>query len=132
MSQYVDSYAPEDVRAQPPNPDGECATEDEQGHIPNMTAVFHFLLKHHDFIARNQMLYLIVDNRMPEAVSHWPAFASWWASRRKLVGPQEEMTDVLWVCADAETGLRGIPYYWAGVFVLEAARFLFPKQHLRS
>ena len=26
-------------------------------------------------------------------------------------------------------GLRDIPYYWAGVFVLEAARFLFPKQH---
>ena len=26
-------------------------------------------------------------------------------------------------------GLREVPYYWAGVFVLEAARFLFPKVH---
>ena len=25
--------------------------------------------------------------------------------------------------------MRAIPYYWAGVFVLEAARFLFPKVH---
>ena len=26
-------------------------------------------------------------------------------------------------------GLRAVPYYWAGVFVLEAARFLFPEVH---
>ena len=31
--------------------------------------------------------------------------------------------------ADATTGLHKVPYYWAGVFVLEAARFLFPAQH---
>ena len=41
-----------------------------------------------------------------------------------LVGPQEEITEVLWVRADADVGLHRIPYYWAGVFVLEAARFL--------
>ena len=58
-----------------------------------------------------------------------PAFAAWWASRRCLVGPQEETTEVLWVCADATTGLHKIPYYWAGVFVLGAARFLYPAQH---
>lgn len=75
------------------------------------------------------MIYLIVDNRKPEDIAHWPAFASWWSSRRKLVGPQEEMTHVLSVCADSESGLRDIPYYWAGVFVLEAARVLFPTQH---
>ena len=39
------------------------------------------------------------------------------------------ITDVLWVCADDTTGLHKVPYYWAGVFVLEAARFLYPKQH---
>ena len=75
------------------------------------------------------MIYLTVDNRMPADVPHWPAFAAWWASRRCLVGPQEEATDILWVCADATTGLRKVPYYWAGVFVLEAARFLYPAQH---
>ena len=80
-------------------------------------------------IMSNHMIYLIVDNRMPADVPHWPAFAAWWASRRCLVGPQEEATDMLWVCADATTGLHKIPYYWAGVFVLEAARFLYPAQH---
>ena len=77
----------------------------------------------------NQLIYLIVDNRMPADVPHWPAFAAWWASHRCLVGPQEEATDILWVCADATTGLHKVPYYWAGVFVLEAARFLYPAQH---
>ena len=66
---------------------------------------------------------------MPADVPHWPAFAAWWASRRCLVGPQEETTDILWVCADATTGLHKVPFYWAGVFVLEAARFLYPAQH---
>ena len=33
------------------------------------------------------------------------------------------------ICADATTGLHKVPYYWAGVFVLEAARFLYPAQH---
>lgn len=118
-----------DVRSQPPNLDEGYDTDEKQGHLPNMTAVMRFLLQHHDFISRNQMVYLIVDNRKPDSVPHWPAFASWWASRRLLVGPQEESTDVLRVCADDATGLRNVPYHWAGVFVLEAARFLFPKQH---
>ena len=42
---------------------------------------------------------------------------------------QKETTDILWVCADATTGLHKVPYYWAGVFVLEVARFLYPAQH---
>ena len=29
------------------------------------------------------MIYPIVDNRMPADVPHWPAFAAWWASRKK-------------------------------------------------
>ena len=94
-----------------------------------MTAIIHTLMLHRELIVRNHMIYLIVDNRSPAEVPHWPAFAAWWASRRCLVGPQEEATEVLWVCADATTGLHKIPYYWAGVFVLEAARFLYPAQH---
>ena len=27
------------------------------------------------------------------------------------------------------TGFGGVPYYWAGVFVLEVARFMYPQQH---
>ena len=75
------------------------------------------------------MVYVIVDNRAPEEVERWPAFAQWWDARRTLVGPQHERTDILWMQATHTNGLRAVPYYWAGVFVLEAARFLFPKVH---
>ena len=118
-----------DVRAQPPKQDKGCDTQETVGDLPDITAIIHILMLHRELIMRNHMIYLIVDNRQPEAVPHWPAFAAWWASRRCLVGPQEEATEVLWVCADATTGLHKIPYYWAGVFVLEAARFLYPAQH---
>ena len=118
-----------DVRAQPPNQDQGYDTDGIDGDLPNMTAIIHALMLQSELITRNQMIYLIVDNRKPEAIPHWLAFAAWWASRRCLVGPQEEATDVLWVCADNTTGLHRVPYYWAGVFVLEAARFLYPKQH---
>ena len=70
---------------------------------------------------------LIVDNRGPTEVEHWPAFARWWSSRRGLVGPQNEKTDVPWTQANQACGLHDVPYCWAGVFVLEAARFLYPS-----
>ena len=41
------------------------------------------------------MVYLIVDNRDPGEVPYWPAFEKWWLSRRQLVGPHQEKTDVL-------------------------------------
>ena len=75
------------------------------------------------------MVYLIVDNRAPGDVPHWPAFEKWWLSRRQLVGPHQEQTDLLWITASQRTGLRDVPYYWAGVFVLEVARFFYPRQH---
>lgn len=75
------------------------------------------------------MIYLIVDNRDPGEVPYWPAFEAWWLSRCRLVGPHQERTDVLWITADLRNGLWGVPYYWAGVFVLEVARFLYPQQH---
>ena len=118
-----------DVRAQPPKKDTGYEVQDPEGNLPDMTALVHTLMLHRDRILSNHMIYLIVDNRQPEDVPRWPAFAEWWASRRCLVGPQEEITDILWVCADSTAGLHKIPYYWAGVFVLEAARFLYPAQH---
>ena len=118
-----------DVRAQPSKKDEGYAALETEGDLPDTTAIIQTLMLHRDLIMNNQMIYLIVDNRMPADVPHWPAFAAWWASRRCLVGPQEEATDILWVCADATTGLHKVPYYWAGVFVLEAARFLYPAQH---
>ena len=118
-----------DVRAQPSKKDDGYATLETEGDLPDTTAIIQTLILHRDLIMNNQMIYLIVDNRQPVDVPHWPAFAAWWASRRCLVGTQEEATDILWVCADATTGLHKVPYYWAGVFVLEAARFLYPAQH---
>ena len=118
-----------DVRAQPSKKDDGYAALETEGDLPDTTAIIQTLMLHRDLIMSNQLIYLIVDNRMPADVPHWPAFAAWWASRRCLVGPQEEATDILWVCADATTGLHKVPYYWAGVFVLEAARFLYPAQH---
>ena len=114
-----------DVRAQPSKKDDGYAALETEGDLPDTTAIIQTLMLHRDLIMSNQMIHLIVDNRMPTDVQHWPAFAAWWASRRCLVGPQEEATDILWVCADATTGLHKVPYYWAGVFVLEAARFLY-------
>ena len=82
-----------DVRAQPPKQDQGYDTDETDGDLPNMTAIIHALMLHRELITRNNMIYLIVDNRRPEAVPHWPAFAAWWASRRCLIGPQEEATD---------------------------------------
>ena len=129
LDMNLGEVATADVRSQPIDEDNGYATSDSIGHVPDMTAVVRRLLHSRDLILASQMVYLIVDNRTPTEVTHWPAFASWWSSRRNLVGPQEELTEVLWICADRESGLREVPYYWAGVFVLEAARFLFPKQH---
>ena len=80
------------VRSQPPNQDAGYSTDESLGDLPDMTAVIHTLLLHKELITQNRMIYLIADNRKPDSVPHWPAFAAWWASRRRLVGPQEEST----------------------------------------
>ena len=118
-----------DVRSQPVDRDPGYPAALTQGHGPDTAAIIECLLRRKDLIEACGMIYMIVDNRAPEEVGHWPAFAQWWAARRTLVGPQQECTDVLWVQATHANGLRSIPYYWAGVFVLEAARFLFPQVH---
>ena len=118
-----------DVRSQPVDRDPGYPATQRQGHGPDTAAIVACLLMHRELIESCGMIYLIVDNRAPEEVEHWAAFAQWWAARRTLVGPQQERTDVLWVQATHANGLRAVPYYWAGVFVLEAARFLFPKVH---
>ena len=119
----------EDVRSQPVERDEGYETMDQSGQGPKYTEVVRCLLHFADRINRNDMIYLIVDNRNPADVSHWPSFAKWWTSRRRLVGPHREKTDVLWVTANHQNALRDVPYYWAGVFVLEVARFLYPRQH---
>ena len=80
-------------------------TGETEGELPDTTAIIQTLISHRDLIMNNHMIYLIVDNRTPAAVPYWPAFAAWWASRRCLVGPQEETTDILWICADAGPGI---------------------------
>ena len=75
-----------DVRAQPSKKDVGYATLETEGDLPDTTAIIQTLMLHRDLIMSNQMIYLIVDNRMPTDVPHWPAFAAWWASRRCLSG----------------------------------------------
>ena len=94
-----------DVRAQPSKKDEGYAALETEGELPNATAIVQTLISHRDLIMNNHMICLIVDNRTP-AVPYWRAFAAWWASRRCLVGPQDERTDILWICADATTGLH--------------------------
>ena len=117
------------IRSQPIDRDEGYETIDQSGRGPNYPEVIQCLLQYQDRISQKDMVYLIVDNRDPADVPHWPAFEKWWASRRQLVGPHQEKTDVLWVTANQQNGLRDVPYYWAGVFVLEIARFLYPRQH---
>eukprot|EP00438_Fugacium_kawagutii_P028326 Skav212816 [mRNA] locus=scaffold4580:34591:35061:+ [translate_table: standard] len=83
------------------------------------------LLDERGSFLHNDTVYLIVDSRQPEQVDYWHSFRPWWGSRRKLVGPMREKTDLVWYHLDSSSGLVNIPYIWAGTFVLETARFLF-------
>ena len=76
------------------------------------------------------LVYLIVDNRLPEEVDFWPAFQPWWASRIMHTGPNPESTALVWFPLDTHGGLQYVPHIWAGVFALLVARFLFPPIHI--
>ena len=92
-----------------------------------LPAICDILLKHRVLFERNDTIYLVVDSRAPHNVSHWPAFCAWWSSRRNLVGPYQEATDLCYIIADSDSGLSNIPFYWIGPFVLWVARYLYPK-----
>ena len=92
-----------------------------------LPAICDILLKHRALFERNDTIYLVVDSRAPHNVSHWPAFCAWWSSRRNLVGPYQEATDLCYIIADSDSGLSNIPFYWIGPFVLWVARYLYPK-----
>ena len=92
-----------------------------------LPAICDILLKHRALFERNDTIYLVVDSRAPSNVSHWPAFCTWWSSRRNLVGPYQEATDLCYIIADSDSGLSNIPFYWVGPFVLWVARYLYPK-----
>ena len=81
-----------------PNLPIEMSTE-QSGQGPDTAAIVASLLLHRELIESCGMVYVIVDNRAPEEVEHWPAFAQWWSARRTLVGPQNERTDILWIQA---------------------------------
>ena len=57
-----------DVRAQPSKKDDGYATLETEGDLPDTTAIIQTLMLHRDLIMNNQMIYLIVDNRMPADV----------------------------------------------------------------
>ena len=74
-----------------------------------LPAICDILLKHRVLFERNDTIYLVVDSRAPHNVSHWPAFCAWWSSRRNLVGPYQEATDLCYIIADSDSGLSDIP-----------------------
>ena len=76
-----------------------------------LPAICDILLKHRVLFERNDTIYLVVDSRAPHNVSHWPAFCAWWSSRRNLVGPYQEATDLCYIIADSDSGLSNIPFY---------------------
>ena len=96
-------------------------------HLP-WTDLIEAVLHHKDVFDRNNTIYLIVDNRQPTDVPHWPPFCAWWTSRRELKGPAEEATDIVWITAIDQ--LDTIPYYWTGPLLLSIARWMFPSCHI--
>ena len=98
-----------DVRSQPADNDPGYEAAERQGQGPDTAAIVGCLLLHRELIEACGMVYMIVDNRAPEEVGHWPAFAQWREARRALVGPQQERTHILWVQATHANGLRGNP-----------------------
>ena len=96
-------------------------------HLP-WTDLIQAVLHHKDVFDRNNTIYLIVDNRQPTDVPHWPPFCAWWTSRRELKGPAEEATDIVWITATDL--LDTIPYYWTGPLLLSIARWMFPSCHI--
>ena len=129
LDQSLGQVCIDDVRSLPIDRDEGYETAEQSGRGPNYPAIIQCLLQFQARIRGKDMIYLIVDNRDPGEVPHWPAFEKWWLSRCRLVGPHHENTDVLWITANLKNGLWGVPYYWAGVFVLEVARFMYPQQH---
>ena len=65
-----------DVRSQPVDKDPGYPATTRQGHGPDTAAIIACLLMHRELIESCGMIYMIVDNRAPEEVGHWPAFAS--------------------------------------------------------
>ena len=64
-----------DVRSQPTDKDPGYEVAERQGQGPDTAAIIGCLLLHRELIEACGMVYMIVDNRAPEEVGHWPAFA---------------------------------------------------------
>ena len=58
-------------------PETETQATEQQGHGPDTAAIIACLLMQRKLIESCGMIYFIVDNRAPEKVEHWPAFAQW-------------------------------------------------------
>lgn len=88
------------------------------------------LIKFQPAFLTNKAIYLMVDTRSSDEVSHWPHFVAWWRSRRQLQGPYLETIELVWIQANHQSGLDRVPYVWAGVFALEMARMMYPRTHI--
>ena len=105
-----------DVRSQPADKDAGYKATERSGQGPDTAAIVTSLLLHRELIESCGMVKITVDNRAPEEVEHWPAFAQWWSARRALVPLQHERTDILWIQATHTDGLRAVPPQGGSLF----------------
>ena len=118
-----------DVVSLPPELTQSYNATGTQGKI-NYQLLARSVLGFHEQLTKLDTVYVVVDSRSPAGVDHFQNFAPWWASRRQRIGPAKEKTDIIWFTANEESGLADIPYIWAGTFVLEMMRFLYPEPHI--
>ena len=72
---------------------------------------------------------LFVDNRTLQGTgspTYWQDFAPWIRERCRWTGSYGEITAASYIQGNTSNGLGKIRYTWAGIFVLEAAAFLYP------
>ena len=77
LDQSLGQVCIDDVRSLPIDRNEGYATAEQSGHGPNYPAIIQCLLQFQTRIRGKDMIYLIVDNRDPGEVPHWPAFEKW-------------------------------------------------------
>ena len=91
--------------------------------------LFQWINENLTWVPQYDTIYVFVDNRFLSGAhppDYWPLLAPWIRSRCEVVGPYLEKTTAIHIPINAETGLQGVHYTWAGAVVLEALCLVFP------
>ena len=131
LDQSLGQVCIDGVRSLPIDRNEGNETAEQSGRGPNYPAIIQCFLQFQARIRGKDMIFLLVDNRDPGEVPHWPAFEKWWLSRCRC----GSTTKTLMFCGlrpTQRTGVGGVPHYWEGLFVLEVARFMNPPLAYRQ